>query len=279
VAQQSSGLFFCISDLTNIDPMYQYSLDFFKGLFVTAILNSEKSEDLEERLVFLNKEVLESLYRNICRSLFEKHKLLFSLLLAVKLMEMAQELDAPSLKFLLTGGVSLGDELPQNPTTWLGERAWGELNRLCKLKGFESFLRHFSDKHHAYKQMYDASVPQDFRLPAEVSHLSAFQFLVLLRVIRPDMLVPAISNFVESQLGDYFITPPGFDLGVVFKDSGPAIPLVFVLSPGADPLNSLEKYAESKKKLIEKVSLGQGQGGKAERLIADGIKKGNWVVL
>jgi len=31
-----------------------------------------------------------------------------------------------------------------------------------------------------------------------------------------------------------------------------------VLSPGADPLNNLEKYAESKKKNVDKVSLGQG---------------------
>jgi len=33
VANRSSGLFFCITDLANIDPMYQYSLDFFKNLF------------------------------------------------------------------------------------------------------------------------------------------------------------------------------------------------------------------------------------------------------
>jgi len=76
------------------------------------------------------------------------------------------------------------------------------------------------------------------------------------RTIRPDMLVPAISNFVVDKIGSYFVTPPAFDLGLVFKDSGPTTPLVFVLSPGADPLNSLEKYAESKKKLVMKVSLG-----------------------
>lgn len=41
VASRTSGLFFCIADLANVDPMYQYSLDFFKGLFDTAILSSE----------------------------------------------------------------------------------------------------------------------------------------------------------------------------------------------------------------------------------------------
>jgi len=29
VAERTSGLFFCIQDLVNIDPMYQYSLTFF----------------------------------------------------------------------------------------------------------------------------------------------------------------------------------------------------------------------------------------------------------
>jgi dynein heavy chain len=70
------------------------------------------------------------------------------------------------------------------------------------------------------------------------------------------MLVPAVSDFVAFKIGDYFITPPPFDLGIVFKDSGPSTPLIFVLSPGADPLNNLEKYAETKKKHVEKVSLG-----------------------
>lgn len=80
------------------------------------------------------------------------------------------------------------------------------------------------------------------------AHLDKFQYICLQRTIRPDLLVPSLSNFVLENIGDYFITPPSFDLGVVFKDSSPSTPLIFVLSPGADPLNALEKYAESKKK-------------------------------
>jgi len=279
VAMKTSGLFFCISDLANIDPMYQYSLDFFKGLFTTAIMNSEKSDDLQERLGFLNKEFLESLYRNICRSLFEKDKLIFSALLTFKLMEMAHEVEDPEFRFFLTGGVSLGEQLPVCPCDWMAEKQWGELNRLSLLKNFNGFLDHFINEHDYYKKMYDSANPQDFELPDKWKHLDKLQFMCIQRCIRPDLLVPAISNFVVDKIGHYFVTPPAFDLGIIFKDSAPTIPLVFVLSPGADPLNNLEKYAESKKKAVMKVSLGQGQGPKAEKMIEEGIKKGNWVVL
>jgi dynein heavy chain len=101
----TAGLFFCISDLANIDPMYQYSLPFFIQLFTTAIANSEPSSELEERLEFLNAEFLISLYRNICRSLFEKDKLIFSFLLTVKLLQMKDQLDQTEFMFFLTGGV------------------------------------------------------------------------------------------------------------------------------------------------------------------------------
>jgi dynein heavy chain len=65
-----------------------------------------------------------------------------------------------------------------------------------------------------------------------------------------------MSNFVNDKIGEYFIVPPPFELGLIFKDSTQNAPLIFVLSPGADPLNALETYGSSKKKLVEKVSLG-----------------------
>jgi len=46
VAERTAGLFFCITDLANIDPMYQYSLGFFIQLFTQAIANSKPSDDL-----------------------------------------------------------------------------------------------------------------------------------------------------------------------------------------------------------------------------------------
>jgi len=259
--------------------MYQYSLDFFKALFVTAIANSEPSNEIEERVGFLNKEFLESLYRNICRSLFEKDKLVFSCMLACKLMEMAKELDPIEFRFFLTGGVAIKEDYGDPPADWVSEKMWGEMNRLDKLRAFKGWAEHVRENHEHYKKMYESSAPQDCELLGRFRLLDRFQFMCIQRTIRPDMIVPAISNFVVDKIGEPFVTPPTFDLSLVFKDSSAALPLVFVLSPGADPLNSLEKYAETKKKQVFKVSLGQGQGPIAEKYIADGVKLGNWVVL
>merc|ERR1719281_2359742 len=103
VAFKAAILFFCIADLANIDPMYQYSLPFFVSLFVSSIEKSEPSDDLEKRIDILNDFFRYTLYCNICRSLFEKHKLLFSFLLCVRIQLAVNDLSMNDYRFLLTG--------------------------------------------------------------------------------------------------------------------------------------------------------------------------------
>ena len=62
ISFHSSLLFFIISNLANLDVMYQYSLTWYINLFTNAIENSEKNEDIEERIEILKKYFTSSLY-------------------------------------------------------------------------------------------------------------------------------------------------------------------------------------------------------------------------
>eukprot|EP00961_Rhodomonas_salina_P145927 1964152-Rhodomonas_salina.1 len=65
VAFRSALLYFCISDLSTTDPMYQYSLGWFMVLFRLGIQNAEQApEDLPLRLENIINYFTYSVYMN-----------------------------------------------------------------------------------------------------------------------------------------------------------------------------------------------------------------------
>ena len=63
-------------------------------------------------------------------------------------------------------------------------------------------------------------------------------------------------------MGEKYIEVPPFDLMACFKDSSCSTPLIFVLTPGADPMTELLRVADELGfggKRLTSISLGQGQ--------------------
>ena len=56
-----------------------------------------------------------------------------------------------------------------------------------------------------------------------------------------------MQDFVSNNLGQRFIEPQTAELSLVFRDSSPTTPLIFVLSVGTDPAADLYKFAEEVK--------------------------------
>jgi len=90
-----------------------------------------------------------------------------------------------------------------------------------------------------------------------------------------------MSYYVMNTIGAQYMDPPNVTIRDLWKDSDERTPIIFVLSPGADPTSSLLKFAQSPEiqSNIQIISLGQGQGGPAEALIKKSKINGKWVLL
>ncbi|XP_053982803.1 dynein axonemal heavy chain 7 [Hylaeus volcanicus] len=282
IAKHSSALYYTITDLPNIDPMYQYSLTWFINLYVNSIETANRSKILERRLMFLRETFTYTLYQNVCRSLFEKDKVLYSFVLYTTILLTENAITKEEMTFFLSGGVTLA-ATPSNPAaSWLSDKSWGEICRVHVLPSFADFQRSFLRNMTAWKKYYDLLDPENSPIPDPWEKtLTPFQKLIVVRMIRTDKVMITIQRFVEAGMGLHFVVPPPFDISKSFADSSFLVPLIFILSPGSDPMEALTKFADSMNftEKFHSISLGQGQGPIAQKLIDRGQSDGEWVCL
>ncbi|KAL3312842.1 Dynein heavy chain 2, axonemal [Cichlidogyrus casuarinus] len=210
-AQRASILFFILNDLGKIEPMYQFALDAYITLFNISIEKSTRSNNLDERIINLNEAHTFSVYRNTCRGLFERHKLLFSFQICIKIMESSGKLNSEEFVFFLRGGIVLDrDQQIDNPCIgWLPAQCWDNISELEKLMNFHGIITSFEQYSREWLTWYTSETPESNSLPGEWDNtLNEFQKLVVLRSLRPDRVPFAATTFIINNLGQKFVEPP-----------------------------------------------------------------------
>ena len=281
VAKRSSLLYFVIADLGDVDPMYQYSLPWFTMLFVRGISNAVPANDIESRITNLNDYFTYSVYQNICRSLFERHKLLFSFILCIKILQGENVINAEEYRFLLSGIAPTRIDCPLPESNWLEPNVWSDICEMGGLPVFNELPTLFAKHIKEWQAVFDSPDPHEMNFPPPCENLTELQRLCILRCLRRDKVEVGMQRLIIHYLDRKFIDPPPFDLRVCYNESVPITPLIFVLSSGSDPNKELDLLAEDMNMTdrLRRIALGQGQGKKASTLIEKGILNGDWVML
>jgi dynein heavy chain len=93
VALFASTCYFTILSLSSIEYMYQWSMDWFGNLVDLATNQAEKHQVVKDRVRAVRQRIMELVYDRVCRTLYEKHKLLLSLILLTAVMRSNSTLD------------------------------------------------------------------------------------------------------------------------------------------------------------------------------------------
>merc|ERR1719271_1341706 len=90
-----------------------------------------------------------------------------------------------------------------------------------------------------------------------------------------------VQQHTRQSLGSDFVVFPTPTMAEIYADSTQSTPVVFVLTTGADPTGMLLRFCQEMgmESSLGVISLGQGQGPKAQKMIDEATKKGPWVLL
>ncbi|XP_016158228.1 PREDICTED: dynein heavy chain 17, axonemal isoform X1 [Ficedula albicollis] len=280
-AERASLLYFILSDLCKINPIYQFSLKAFNGVFEKAIQRAIPSEETRQRVINLTDQITYSVYVYTAQGLFERDKLIFLAQVAFQVLALKKEVNPAELDFLLRFPAKTG---VTSPVDFLQHQGWGAVKALSEMEEFSSLENDIESSAKRWKRFVEMEAPENEVFPMDWKNKSALQKLCVLRCLRPDRMTYAIRKFVEEKMGSKYVKGRSIDLSEVYKESSPSTPLFFILSPGVDPLKDVEALGTRlgftiDNGKIHNVSLGQGQEIVAEHAMEVAAAEGHWVIL
>ncbi|XP_049912492.1 dynein axonemal heavy chain 5 [Epinephelus moara] len=281
VATRGSILYFLIVEMSLVNVMYQTSLRQFLGLFDSSMQNSAKSQVTSKRISNIINFLTYQVYCYTARSLYEEHKLLFTLLLALKIDLQARNISHPEVLTFIKGGASLDlNSVESKPRRWILDQTWLNLVQLSSLLPFTQILTQVSQNERAWRTWFDHPTPEDATLPDGYEEkLNTFRKLLLIRSWCPDRTTAQARCYISDSLGQQYAEGLVLDLDAMLAESDNRTPMVCLLSMGSDPTENIERLAKNKGAPCRPISMGQGQEIHARRLLANSMTDGGWLLL
>jgi dynein heavy chain len=273
-------IYFCCQSLTKVNKTYEYSLSWYNKMYLRAIDQAEKSTFVDQRIDSIVEKLNSIIYSNVCRGLYEKDKIIFSLLLTITILRKETKANENHLLYFVSPFDVVKFKLEASPISWISDAIWRKIKATEMLDGkFMALSTRIINNPSQWENWFNNPKPDEIELPEPFQEATDLERLILLKIFRPEAVIRTLKIFIQNSIGKEFIKSPAFDIEISFSESSFSLPLIFLL-PGNNPLTALEAFAAScKKEDIRKISLGQGQGPIAEKEIEEAKITGNWVIL
>ncbi|CAB3374843.1 Hypothetical predicted protein [Cloeon dipterum] len=281
VAARGSILYFLIVEMSNVNTMYQNSLKQFLITFDNSITKSKKSAITEERINNILRYLTFEVWKFTQRSLYEKHKALFTLMLAMKIDLSMGKISHDEFMAFIKGGASLDlNAVTPKPFRWILDITWLNLVEISKLPTFDDVLQRIQNNEKEWKTWYEKERPEEEEIPCGYQKsLDVFRRLLLIRSWSPDRTLSQARQYVMQSLGPEYGEACILDLEATWEESEPRTPLICMLSIGSDPSPQIAALAKQRDIKIRSVSMGQGQELHARKLIQESMIHGGWVLM
>lgn len=299
-ATRGSVLYFSIVDMSHVNCMYQTSLDQFQRLFDKSMDVADKAVVAVKRVTNIIETMTYLVYRYINRGLYERDKTSFKLIVTFKILLTANKLDTRNVNLFLRGGSALDlNQVRPKPFAWMTNEAWLNILQLAMSSiQFKSLVEEIERYEAAWSVWFNENEPEKVALPQMESRFTHeedvtgnFMRLLLVRCLREDRTLLAVNDFIRKTdymeltggripvMGMRYVEPVTDTVESVLREMEATTPVIYLLSAGADPTDSIENLARRKHRHVECVSMGEGQDVVAMRAITNATAVGSWVLL
>ncbi|XP_053350448.1 dynein axonemal heavy chain 5 [Clarias gariepinus] len=280
IATRGSILYFLIVEMSLVNVMYQTSLRQFLDIFDNSLEKSPKSQITQKRLDYIMDFLTYEVFRYTVRGLYEDHKFLFTLLLALKIDLQAQNISHSEFHAFIKGGASLDlNSVEPKPKRWILDMTWLNLVQLSNLHPFSKLLHQVACNDRVWKSWFEEAAPEDAALPDGYDSLDAFHKLLLIRSWCPDRTIAQARRYVTESIGHKYAEGVILDMDAMYTENDKRTPIVCLLSMGSDPTENIQRLAKTKGVLCQTISMGQGQEVHARRLLTQSMSEGGWLLL
>jgi len=223
------------------------------------------------------------------RGLMDKDKLTVAVMLCLRVLVRSKVCDPLEVDGLIIAPLDPNvSPAPENARSWLTDNIWQQLKYMENFAVFKStsgaLTQNIEQDSLGWKRWYAEERAETADLPRSFRDLSTFHRVMLLRVLRPDRLGSALSQFVIDNLGIEYIEQQPFNMPQTYDESTCLTPFFFVLFPGTDPTPVVEGLArklgftEANGRFVN-ISMGQGQEVVAISALNKAGKEGGWILL